>query len=67
MIWHDEIKNMECKIMATLGFCLEMMVLFYSLVKHLNVVGYGLCSNLFGVCYKGGKPRVNLTLNRGKE
>jgi hypothetical protein len=55
MIWHDEIKNMECKIMATLGFCLEMMVLFYSLVKHLNVVGYGLCSNLFGVCYKGGK------------
>jgi hypothetical protein len=31
MIWHDEIENIECKIMATLGFGLEMMVLFDSL------------------------------------
>ena len=53
--------------MATLGFDLEMMVLFDSLVINLTVIGYDICSNLFGVCYKGGKPNVNLTYSRDKE
>jgi hypothetical protein len=53
--------------MATLGFDLEMMVLFDSLVINLNVIGYGISSNLFGMCYKGENPSVNLTLSRGKE
>ena len=67
MIWHDKIENIECKIMATLGFSLEMMVLFDNLVINLNVIGYGICPNLFGVCHKRGKPSVNLTLSQGKE
>jgi len=66
MIGHDEIENIECKIMATLGFDLEMMVLFDSLVINLKVIGYGICSNLFRVCYKWGKPSINLTLIQGK-
>jgi hypothetical protein len=53
--------------MATLGFSLEMMVLFDNLVINLNVIGYGICPNLFGVCHKRGKHIVNLTLSRGKE
>jgi hypothetical protein len=67
MIRHYKIENIECKIIATLGFDLEMMVLFDSLMINLNVIGYSICSNSFGVCYKGGKPSVNLTLCRGKE
>lgn len=66
-VFHDEIKNIECKIMATLGFGLEMMVLFDSLVINLNVISYGICPNSFGVCYKGGKPSVNLMLSWGKQ
>ena len=65
--WHDEIENIEYKIMATLRFGLEMVILFDNLVINVNVVGFGTCPNLFGVCRIKGKPSVNLTFRWRKD
>jgi hypothetical protein len=47
--------------MATLGFGLEMVILFDNLVINVNVVSFGTCPNSFRVCRIKGKPSVNLT------